>query len=87
MKETEDQRLRRTFPLTYNELDKGTKQLNGDVSPLNRLLYANDLPQLTEEYDTPRNRELHMSDLENKLALKAVNSKNWLEAQAEYGKQ
>lgn len=87
MNDADENRLRRTFPLSYMELDQQPKKLNGTAEPLNILLKKHGLPELIEEYDHPRNRELHMNKLETKLAKDEANAKNWLDAQAEYGKQ
>ncbi len=87
MTDNEENRLRRTFPLTYMELDRQPKKLNGTAEPLNIVLKNHGLPELVQEYDHPRNRELHMNKLEAKLAQDEAKAKNWLDAQSEYEKR
>jgi len=63
-------RLERQFPLVQKEI---ARLSNGAEIPLNQLLEHHGFKPIIPEYDTPRNRELRKSDLENHLKNIEVN--------------
>lgn len=63
-------RLERQFPRVHKEI---ARLSNGTEVPLNKLLEHHGFPQIIDEYDNERNRELHMSRLENHLENQEVN--------------
>lgn len=69
---SDKERLERTFKRVHKEI---ARLSNGTEVDLNTVLELHGFPQIIEEYDNDRNRELHMSRLENHLENQEVSNR------------